>query len=233
MSKHLNLYVFSGLGTDERIFCNIHFPESVNVNFIAWKKPLRKEALEHYVDRLLEEADQTKPLIFLGLSFGGIIAQEAAKKITPLQTIIISSISSPKEIPWYFRLAGKLKLNWLVPFRLLKLANRSVNWLFSAKRKEDKKLMAEIIRDADVDLLRWSVENFLAWKNENPVEVFHIHGDKDRLLPLKNKKVNAIVKDGTHLMIFNKAEEVGKILREQLTVILPSRSRIGKDMKKK
>jgi pimeloyl-ACP methyl ester carboxylesterase len=213
---YVNLYIFSGLGTDERIFCNIHFPEFVNVHFIAWKKPLHKETLDQYVNRLLKEVDQTKPIVFLGLSFGGIIAQEAAKKIKPVQTIIISSISSPGEIPWYFKFAGKLKLNRLIPFRLLKLANRSVNWFFSAKRGEDKKLMAEIIRDADVKLLKWSVEIFLAWKNKNPVEVFHIHGDKDRLLPLKNKKVNAIVKDGSHLMIFNRAEEVERLIVEAI-----------------
>lgn len=223
----VNLYVFSGLGTDERIFRNIHFAEFCEVHHIAWKKPLRKETLDHYVDRLLEEVDSAKPFVFTGLSFGGLIAQEAAKKLPPLQTIIISSISSPKEISWYFRFAGKLKLNRLAPFRLLKFANRSVNRIFGAKRGEDKKLMAEIIRDADVDLLRWSVEKLLSWKNENPVKnLFHIHGDKDRLLPLKNKKVNVIVKGGTHLMIYNQAEEVEKAIANQLFHLVPQERRL-------
>lgn len=219
---HVNLYIFSGLATDERIFRNLHFPDFCEAHHIAWKKPLRKETLDHYIDRLLEEADSSKLFVFIGLSFGGLIAQEAAKKMQPLQTIIISSISSPQEIPWYFRFAGKLKLNRFAPFRLLKFASQSVNRIFGAKREEDKKLMAEIIRDADVDLLKWSVEKLLSWKNENPVEnIFHIHGDEDRLLPLKNKKVNVIVKDGSHLMVFNRAEEIEKIIYNQLIDLVP------------
>jgi pimeloyl-ACP methyl ester carboxylesterase len=217
--KKISAYIFSGLGTDERIFRNIHFQEFAETYFVAWKKPFPKETLERYVDRLLKEFDLTKPIILIGLSFGGVVAQEAAKKINPLQTIIISSISSHKELPWYFRLCRSLKLYRITPFRLLKFANKSVNWFFGAKRKEDKKLMAGIIQDADVSLLKWSVEQLLLWRNEiSLMNLFHIHGDSDKLLPLKNKKVDVVIKGGTHLMIYNRAEEIEKILKEQLSL---------------
>jgi hypothetical protein len=218
--KKITLYVFSGLGTDERIFRNIHFPESCEVHFVGWKKPLQKETFDKYTDRLLEEFNFSNPIILIGLSFGGIVAQEIAKKINPLQTIIISSISNHKEIPWYFRLYGNLKLYAITPFGFLKFANKSVNWIFGAKRNDDKKLMAEIIRDSNTSLLKWSVKQLLSWKSEkNPDNFYHIHGDNDKLLPLKNKNVNVVIKGGTHLMIYNRAEEIETILKKQFEII--------------
>ncbi len=218
--KKISLYIFSGLGTDERIFKNIHFPEFVEVHFIAWKKPLTKETLEEYIERLLKEFDLSKPIVLVGLSFGGVVAQEISKKINPLQTIIISSISSSQEIAWHFRVYGNLRLYQITPFRLLKFANFFINWFFGAKRSEEKKLMADIIRDADISLLKWSVKQILLWRSDKfPKNIFHIHGDHDRLLPLKNKNVDAIIKGGGHLMIYNRAEEIGNILKKQLEII--------------
>lgn len=218
--EKLSLYIFSGLATDERIFRNIHFPENAEVHHIAWKIPLPKETLEEYIDRLLKEIDLSKPIILLGLSFGGMIAQEMAKKINPQRTIIISSIISAKELPWYFRYVGNIKANRIVPFGALKFSNFGLNWIFGAKTSEDKKLLAEIIKDANVLLLKWSVEQILNWKSKSPVpNLFRIHGDDDKLLPLKNNKADVIIKGGGHLMIYNKAEEIENILEEQLSKI--------------
>lgn len=211
--QKIAVYIVSGLATDERVFSNIHFPASIEVHFIAWKIPLRKETLNAYVDRLINEIDQSKPFVLLGLSFGGVMVQEMAKKINPLETIIISSIRSAKELPSYFRIIGKLKLNRIFPFGFFKFPNFIVNWFFGAKSRDDKKLMAGILRDADTSLIKWSVEQLLSWRNENPDEtIFRIHGSKDRLLPLKNKNADAIVAGGGHLMVYNKADEVEIIL---------------------
>lgn len=212
-----NLYIISGLATDERIFKNIHFPASVEVNFIAWKIPLRNETLDAYIDRLLKEIDRSKPIILLGLSFGGVAVQEIAQKINPIGTIIISSITSSKDLPWYFRYIGNLKANRIIPFGLLKFPNFGANWIFGAKSKDDKKMLAGIIKDADVTLLKWSVEQILNWKSKGePKNLFHIHGDNDKLLPLKNNKTNVIIKNGGHLMIYNKAKEIERILENVL-----------------
>ncbi len=212
------LYIISGLATDERIFRNIHFPESVEVHHIAWKIPLPEESLEEYILRLMQGIDQTKPIILLGLSFGGMIAQEVAKKTNPLCTIIISSVIFRKELPWYFRHFGNLKANRIVPYGVLKFPNPGLNWFFGANSSEDKKLLAEIISAANVTLLKWSIEQILCWKNNaEPKNIFRIHGDNDKLLPLKNNKADAIIKGGGHLMIYNKAEEIEKILADVLS----------------
>lgn len=211
--QKLALYIVSGLATDERVFQHIHFPASTEVHHIAWKIPLRNETLDAYVDRMIKEIDQSKPFVLLGLSFGGVMVQEMAKKINPLETIIISSIRSAKELPSYFRVIGKLKLNRIFPFGFFKFPNFIVNWFFGAKSRDDKNLMAGILRDADTSLIKWSVEQLLAWKNEKPDEtIFRIHGSRDRLLPLGKNKTDALVSGGGHLMVYNKAEDIEIIL---------------------
>jgi pimeloyl-ACP methyl ester carboxylesterase len=221
--KKIALYIISGLATDERVFKNIHFPEYAEVHFIAWKKPLRKESLDEYVDRLLKEVDQSKQVVLLGLSFGGIVAQEMAKKMDPIEAVLISSVASPEEIPWYFRLLGRLKLNRIFPFGFFKFPNFFINWIFGAKSRDDKKLLAGILRDADTSLIRWSVEQLLSWRNKNkPESIFRIHGSKDRLLPLKNKNADCIIAGGGHLMVYNKANEVELVIESFLTSLRSS-----------
>jgi pimeloyl-ACP methyl ester carboxylesterase len=219
--KRFSLYIFSGLGTDERVFRNIHFPDFVDVHFVPWKKPLPKETLEEYIDRTLKEFDLTKPIVLIGLSFGGVVAQEISRKINPLGTIIISSISVSSELRGLFRLYGNLRLNRITPFRLLQRFHFGANWIFGAYNKEDKKLIDEVIRIGNIPLVKWSVEQILSWRREKQIaNLFHLHGDNDKMLPLKNKNVNAIIKGGGHLMIYNRAEEVEIILRKQLERIL-------------
>jgi pimeloyl-ACP methyl ester carboxylesterase len=214
--KKIPLYIFSGLGVDERVFQRIRFPENVEVHFIKWQPPARySENLDDYIDRIIA-IEINEPVILIGLSFGGIVAQQLAKKIKPLQTIIISSISCPAELPWYFKLYGRLYLDRVTPFRLFKFPNFLTNWIFGAESKDDKELLQQIIRESDNRIIRWSVKQVLNWKGAS-VPVFHIHGTKDKLLPLKNKNADAIIAGGGHFMVYNKAEDVELVIESVLT----------------
>jgi len=54
----------------------------------------------------------------------------------------------------------------------------------------------------------------LKWDNLTiPPNVYHIHGDKDRVFSVKNIRDATIVKDGSHIMIFDKAKQVNKWLK--------------------
>ncbi len=54
----------------------------------------------------------------------------------------------------------------------------------------------------------------LKWKNITiPPNVYVITGDKDRVFNYKLIKDAIIVKGGTHIMIFDKAKEINKILK--------------------
>ena len=213
-----NIYIFSGLGADERVFQRLDFSD-FSVTFVEWITPKHKESIESYTSRLIEQIKTPKPTL-IGLSFGGMIATEVAKQIETKKVILIASAKTRKEIPFYFRLAGNLGLQKLMPTKLLKNSNRLTNWLFGASSTFDKQQLKQILIDTDPTYLKWAIDKVAKWKNETEVHnTFHIHGTIDRVLPIRFVDCNKKIENGGHLMILNKADEINEILRQQLQAI--------------
>ena len=209
------LYIFSGLGADERVFQNLDFSD-FSTTFIKWIVPHEDEAIENYATRLLDQISITKPTL-IGLSFGGIMAIEVAKQIDTKKVIVIASAKTKNEIPFYYRFAGKLGLHKLLPIRLLKSSNFITNWFFGTSSEFDKLLLKQILKDTDPTFLKWAIGKIVQWKNLSPPKnIFHIHGTSDRILPLNFIKCNFTIENGGHLMTINKADDINQILKNQL-----------------
>jgi pimeloyl-ACP methyl ester carboxylesterase len=103
------IYLFPGLGADERVFVNLDLSGFEPV-FIQWIQPLKNETIEAYALRLTEQIPDENPSL-IGVSFGGMIAVEVAKHIPAEKVILISSAKNGNEIPGYYPLAGKLQLD--------------------------------------------------------------------------------------------------------------------------
>ena len=129
------LYIFSGLGADERVFQRLDFSD-FKTTYIKWIAPYDKETIEHYTTRLLDQITTTNPTL-IGLSFGGLIAVEVAKQIDTEKVILIASAKTKNEIPFYYRFAGQLGLHKLLPTRLLKSSNFVTNWFFGTSSTFD------------------------------------------------------------------------------------------------
>jgi hypothetical protein len=58
----------------------------------------------------------------------------------------------------------------------------------------------------------------LYWKNNVELSnLYHIIGNNDLMFPYKNiKNPTAIIKGGTHIMVFDRADEINKLLAEIL-----------------
>lgn len=206
------LYIFSGLGADERVFQRLNFSD-FNAIYIKWNVPKEKESIEHYTKRLLDQIATTKPTL-IGLSFGGIIAVEVAKQIDTEKVILISSVKTKKEIPFYYRFAGRLGLHKLIPIGILKHSNFFTNWLFGTSSSFDKQLLKQILIDTDPTFLKWAIDKVARWKNQSQTKnIFHIHGASDRILPINFVKCNCTIKNGGHLMTLNRANEINQILK--------------------
>ncbi len=213
--KVKNVYIFSGLGADKRVFQKMDFSE-FNANFVEWIMPNENEKIESYAQRLTEKITHEKPVL-VGLSFGGIIATEIAKIIETEKVILIASAKNQTEIPNYFRIAGKLKLHKLLPAKLMKMPNFISFWFFGAENETDKKILSEILKDTNEKFLKWAIDKIVTWKNktENRNSI-HIHGTADRILPIKFVKWKIKVENGGHFMTLNKAEELTKIVRNEI-----------------
>ncbi|TAE48933.1 MAG: alpha/beta hydrolase, partial [Bacteroidetes bacterium] len=91
------LIIFSGLGADERVFQRLDF-SGFRTTYIKWIAPGHRETIEDYAKRLLGQIRAAKP-IFIGLSFGGMMAMEVAKHMETEKVIVISSAKIYTEIP--------------------------------------------------------------------------------------------------------------------------------------
>ena len=215
----MNVYFLSGLGVDERAFKKIHLPESFQIRHIHWIKPLDKENVTEYSKRLISQIDQTTPFILVGLSFGGIVAIEISNLIDVKKTILISSVSSAKQLPWYFKIAAFLKLNKILPLGLLQKSGRLFYWTFGASTKEQKELLKEINEKPDLQFTNWAVNEVINWtRKPNKLKVIQIHGTQDIIFLIHFVNADYRIKNGGHLMIFSDAD----LISEKLADILGS-----------
>jgi esterase/lipase len=210
------IFCISGLGADEKAFSKLHI-EGYRLQVIQWKQPLKGESLEAYATRMREEIDEPNPVL-MGLSFGGMVSVEIAKQIPVQKIIIISSIKSAKELPFWMRAVARLKLNKIVPVRSnYTLTSFIQNHFLGITTPEEKALVAQSRRKANTQYIQWSVDKIVNWKNEwQPPVIIHIHGDNDKMFPIKNIHADYVVKHGGHFMIMNKASEVSKLIKKAL-----------------
>lgn len=211
----MQLYILSGLGADKRAFQNITFPGH-HVTFIDWDVPEANETIDHYARRILNQITETNPVL-IGLSFGGLMAMEIAKLIKTEKIILISSVKSKKEIPFYFRLAGRLKLQILLPPSLLKSYNQVTGWFFGISSANDKNILIEILEDTNPVFMKWAIDKIVNWKNLSvPQNCVHIHGTDDKILPFRFVRADIAIGNGGHLMILNRSAELSMAIQKIL-----------------
>ncbi len=209
----MNVYFIPGLGADKRVFQHIQLPEGFSIKHINWLPPEEGESLLHYAHRLATLIPEEEPFCLVGLSFGGMLATEISKIRKPQKTILIASVQSPEELPFYFRWAAPLNLHNRIPigwFQQASLAKR----IFTTETAEDKELLRKIIQESDPAFLRWAMGAILHWKPEQAPagKIFHIHGTGDRLLPFRNTKPTHLIKGAGHLMVMNRCSEINQTL---------------------
>jgi len=208
-----DVYFISGLGADERVFSFLKL-ENIRQHHIHWIAPEPHEPLQAYSGRLLSQIKTKRPVI-VGISFGGIMAAEIGKLLASEKIILISSVKTRHQLPFYLRAAGKLRLHYLLPKFLMQKTNGVVYWLFGVRSKPEKELLRSVIRDSDPVFTKWAIGKILRWENTEilPNSV-SIHGTKDQLLPYT--KADFTVMNGGHLMIVSHAAEVSDLLNKIL-----------------
>lgn len=218
MIEKKNIYIFCGLGADESVFEKLDFT-NYTTYFIKWEPIVEDITIAEYAKQLVCQIEDKEPIL-LGLSFGGMIAIEIAKQIETKMVIIISSIKTRKEIPPYYRFAGKLNLHKLVSAKILQKANRISEYLFGAKTLYEKLLLEQVLHKTDPHFLKWAIDKIVKWENETyPSNLCHIHGSKDRILPCRFVNPDYKIKSGGHFMIISKSQEIMKVLDMKLSTI--------------
>jgi pimeloyl-ACP methyl ester carboxylesterase len=213
----MNLYFISGLGADKRIFQNLVLPDSFKIHYIEWLPVSENETIESYCRRLSNQIDREQPFSLIGLSFGGVIAIELSKLLSPTQTVLISSFCFKKEVPWFYILIGKSRIYKILPPRILLRPNNIAFRLFGAYKPEMKNLLKNIFEDTDPGFFEWAIRQLFSWDNTwKPANLLRIHGTADKILPYKTIMDAIPVEGGEHLMVYSKSAMVSQILTENL-----------------
>ncbi|MBE9046792.1 alpha/beta hydrolase [Pleurocapsales cyanobacterium LEGE 10410] len=217
-----NIYCVSGLGADERVFQKLKFQGYQPIH-IRWIEPQKGENIADYAQRLTSQIKTEKPIL-IGLSFGGIIAMEIAKQIDTEKVILISSTKNWHEIPFYFKIFRWLPIYLLLPARLiLWFGQLLASWFFSLETMAERKLFKAILFDTNARFLKWAIHQVVTWKNELiPQNVYHIHGESDRIFPFQFVREDFSVENGGHFMIMNRAEFVSNLIQKIVNLKLES-----------
>ena len=208
----VNVYFISGMGADHRAFSYITLPKGFEAIHLPWIKPVKNEPLAAYAVRLAGAIRTTEPFILVGLSMGGMMAVEIAKKFPPVCTILISSISLSGQLPRYYRVASNLKANILVSPSLLKK-------LVGLKKafSPASELVAEMFRACDNDFFKWAMMAIPGWDNQQvPQPLYHIHGKKDWVLPIRLTHPTQAVAGVGHMLVMTHPAVVNTFLADIL-----------------
>jgi len=209
------IYCISGLGADEKIFANLHI-KGYELKYIPWIRPHKKESLEGYAKRMCEYIKEDDAVL-LGVSFGGMMGIEIAKQKPLRKLIIVSSIKSTGELPRWMKTAGKLRLDKIVPVSLHKYTEKIGNARLGVSTKEEKEMVRAYRKNADLVFVEWAITQILNWKNDwQPDDLIHIHGERDKIFPVKKVNPTYMLKEGTHMMIYNRAWEISEYIQKVL-----------------
>lgn len=212
----VNIYFISGMGADQRAFSYITLPKGFEAIHLPWIDPYKHEPLSDYALRLAEGIRTSEPFILVGLSMGGMMAVEIAKKYPPVCTILISSIPLSGQLPRYYRIAVKLKANTLLSPSFVKRLFRFMK-AFIRRRSPAKNLVTDMFRACDNEFFKWSTVAVPHWDNHLlPQPLYQIHGKRDLVLPIRLTHPTRSVPRAGHMLVMTHPAIVNTFLAEVL-----------------
>jgi pimeloyl-ACP methyl ester carboxylesterase len=210
------IVLFPGLGADARILAPqiAAFP---SIEVPDWLPPQRVERLEDYARRMAGRIiDDGRPLILGGVSFGGMIALEAARVLRTRAVVLIASCRSCASVPFAYRQLANL-LPWIPGWLIqcLRAAAPLAAWRFGPLDAENRRLLTQVLKGTDPAFAQWAAWALARWpgSDEMIAPVYQIHGDRDRILPCRRTCADEIVFGAGHAVNMTHSRDVNAFLR--------------------
>jgi pimeloyl-ACP methyl ester carboxylesterase len=217
MTAAFQLILLPGLGADERLFApqQAAFPQ---LRVPKWIPPRKRESLACYADRMAEDLASSiaRPLVLGGVSLGGMVAYEMARRLKPDLLVLIATCRTRRGLRGMFRV-GRVVLSvlpvgaWSVAQLLAGPVVRSGFGLPADKRQ----MAISMFREADARFMQWALDAILRWNPTPTTETrtLQIHGGRDLLIPAARVDADHVIPDGGHLINMTHADEVNQLLR--------------------
>jgi pimeloyl-ACP methyl ester carboxylesterase len=209
------IYCISGLGADQRVFQKLQIPGAALVP-VSWPAFDKHDDMSCYAQKIIAQIPDERPTI-IGVSFGGMLSVEIAKQIPISKAFIVSSAKTIAELPQVGSFIQFMLRNNLIPVGLFKNFHKQMYERFGVRNEEEKELLVSIMNDTDNAFVKWAFKALLNWRNtEVPAGIIHIHGTADRLIPPDHIQPDYWIAGGTHFMVYDRAEEISRIIVSQL-----------------
>lgn len=215
----MRLIFIPGLGYDDRIFHKLKLAD-YDIEYLNWIEPLKNEHIHDYSKRLFATAKpSSKKTILIGHSLGGVVSQEIASTHQIEKIILVSSITSRKEIPLTFKIVKPLRLD---RFFTKGICIKSI--IFWGKRHgfnaETTKLFKSMIGKQTNSYLQWAFRALSTWKAPKvpaSTKIIRIHGTNDKTLPYNLiSKPDLIIENGSHICVINEAVTISEFIKSKL-----------------
>jgi pimeloyl-ACP methyl ester carboxylesterase len=218
------LFCLPGLGADSRMFRYLDLPSEELVG-IDWVVPQRQESLAAYTERLLAPYRPGPEDVMLGVSFGGIVALEAARLMGGAPLVVVSSIKRSAERPPYFPFFRRVPIQRVLPSKTIKRIGTIVPPpQRTGLRADEYVLFLDMVNQTDPTFMRWGIEQMLRWENQwLPPCWLHLHGDRDLLFPINRIPDATVIRGGTHFMIVRQASLINQHIRQFLQTDVSAR----------
>ena len=210
----------SGIGADSRAFSHLRIKGSYEHVYTDWISANRDETFVSYCKRFRNQYHIESNDILLGLSFGGLIAQQIGHFLHSQKVVMISSFRSRNDLQgfWNFCLRFNLHLTF-PPFRIPLIAD-IITISLNAQNKEGSKLLRDMQKDADFRFIKWALQKIrdtdltTAFKDSYLV----MNGNKDLLVKDWKSTGSITIDQGSHFMVHNHASRLASLIEEYLAI---------------
>ena len=216
------LLLIPGLGVNHRLF---HHQRAAFPDLIVpdWIDPIPRETLAAYAKRLASTITHDGPLVVGGVSFGGMLALEMARHLNAKNIVLIASSRSATPIRPLLRCAERCARS--IPSALIASSMflaPAVLGRGGGVPKAERALLAEMVRDVSIPLLRWGARAIMEWPgcSDPPAPVRHIHGDRDWVIPHTRlaPAPDLLIRGGPHVLNLSHPREINAYLAETLAM---------------
>lgn len=203
------LILLPGMMADHRLLAEQQaaFP---NLIIPPWPEHHPSDTIASFAEKIADPLRPIGPCVVGGVSFGGIVALELARHLNSPGCILISSISSPREMPFRFRI---LRPIGFLPEPAFNATTFAITRLFRSsmrrgvKRRSDQMLASPFFS--------WATRAILRWKGCDPaIPIAQIHGDSDLTFPIGLTQPDHVVKGAGHMLVATHSDIVNEFIKQ-------------------
>lgn len=199
-----------GVGADRRAFTKLQLTENYVPVYADWIPLERKtESFESYCSRLIKTYQIVETDILVGLSFGGLVAQQISLKLKIRKVILLSGFRNKTDLRWLWNFCLTRKLYRIVPNKNTTLIISIARFFLHSWRKKSAKVLGDMMKDSDFTFIKWSLKQIesVDLKHNYQENYLSLIGSGDLLIKSWTSE-EFIIEKGTHFMVYDQAKTI-------------------------